>query len=362
MQQYKLFIQFLFATYVFLCAPYLFGVQPARHMQPAPGLGPTIVFDYYDQKCTFVPRILIGQGIYGKAVWGRVFDSNKKELFCCIAKFSTKTENNDLIQRESDLLDKAGSHPNIIKKIYFFNAKRLYLFIEYIDSMLRQEIIKKIRNNELFFKEIIAQLLLGLIHLHSKGISHRDIHAYNILINKKGRVSIIDFGMGVHIEEKCYKKWDYKLNYNTPPEALVDNCSSKLDLWQLGVMIYQLLAKSFSLQEERTYPFGYLPDKHSTHDKQKLQDSILNKPPVSLHPSIYPEIQDLMYRLLEKDPDKRPSAAEALQLPCMQETLKQLALKDKDLVPFINEVIIPPEEDREQKTCYSRLRSFCIIS
>ena len=92
-------------------------------------------------------------------------------------------------------------------------------------------------------KRIFLQILLGLIHIHKKGIIHRDIKLDNILLNENLDCKICDFGVSRVMlpNEVIYEKC------GTPaylaPEVIQEKGYSgfKADVWSLGVLTYYLI-------------------------------------------------------------------------------------------------------------------------
>ena len=113
---------------------------------------------------------------------------------------------------------------------------------------LLKGIQKKKNLDEKTILNIIHNLLLGLKHLHSKGIMHRDLKLENILMRSKDNVEdivIVDFGLASFVDQKnlLYRRC------GTPgfvaPEIIVLNknerYNEKCDIFSIGVIFYFLL-------------------------------------------------------------------------------------------------------------------------
>ena len=129
----------------------------------------------------------------------------------------------------------------------------LYLVLEYINGIPLIELLKYEINNclpENRAKNLIIQIIKGIIYLHSKNICHRDIKLENILVMKNDVIKIIDFGFAV----KCNKDSYQKLYCGTPsymaPEIL--NKEKYIpyysDIWSLGVLFYAMLFGRFPFE------------------------------------------------------------------------------------------------------------------
>merc|ERR1719408_127838 len=85
---------------------------------------------------------------------------------------------------------------------------------------------------------------MGLAHMHSKGIVHRDVKSLNLLLTESGVVKVGDFGVSRQMSDQtiCLNSF-----YGTPlylsPELVEGRpYSQTTDVWSLGVVLYELLA------------------------------------------------------------------------------------------------------------------------
>ena len=141
----------------------------------------------------------------------------------------------------------------------------LYLVLEYINGISLIDILKNEINNflpENRAKNLMIQIIQGILYLHSKNICHRDIKLENILVMKNDVIKIIDFGFAV----KCNKDSYQKLYCGTPsymaPEILNKEKYNPFysDVWSLGVLFYAMLLGSF--------PFDYDSSIIETSEKE----------------------------------------------------------------------------------------------
>jgi len=99
-------------------------------------------------------------------------------------------------------------HENIIKLYEVHETQRsVYLIMEYIESsQTMQSVLKKanfrISHTEAEVKQMIYSILNALAFMASKGIMHRDLKPGNILLEKGGKIKIIDFGLATYVNEK----------------------------------------------------------------------------------------------------------------------------------------------------------------
>jgi len=148
------------------------------------------------------------------------------------------------------------SHPNIVAVYDFGQAAGFYYFImEYVDGTNLREVI---RSKKLSPKEaltIVPRICEALQFAHDEGIVHRDIKPENILIDKKGRVKMADFGLAKLLRKapQEYQLTGPQTVMGTPhymaPEQLerpleVDH---RADIYSLGVVLYEMLTGELPL-------------------------------------------------------------------------------------------------------------------
>jgi tRNA A-37 threonylcarbamoyl transferase component Bud32 len=151
--------------------------------------------------------------------------------------------------REARALAKL-SHPHIVAVYDFGLAGELYYFLmEYVDGVNLRQLLreKKLQPQEAL--KIVPQICEALQFAHDEGIVHRDIKPENILLDKKGRVKIADFGLAKLLGRTGA---DYLLTgshqvmgtlHYMAPEQLgrpleVDH---RADIYSLGVVFYEML-------------------------------------------------------------------------------------------------------------------------
>jgi serine/threonine protein kinase len=179
------------------------------------------------------------------------------------------------------------THPNIVAVHEFGQAGGLhYLVMEYVDGANLREVERAGRLAPEQALAIVPQICEALQFAHNEGIVHRDIKPENILLDKKGRVKITDFGIAKMIGQTAGKAslTGAKDVVGTPhymaPEqiehaALVDH---RADIFSLGVVFYEMLT-------------GELPLGKFQPPSQKVQVDV--------------RLDEVVLHALEKEPDRR---------------------------------------------------------
>ncbi|MEN8152868.1 MAG: protein kinase [Acidobacteriota bacterium] len=206
----------------------------------------------------------------------------------------------------------ALNHPNIVT-IYEINEHedQTYIAMEYVDGQTLKEAINskfKIQNSKFDIEEIInitSQICEGLKCAHEAGIVHRDIKPQNIIINKEGQVKILDFGLAKLKGVSQLTKEPSTLgtvHYMSPEQAKGLEVDHRSDVWSLGVILYEMLT-------------GELPFK-GDYDQAVIY-SILNEEPDTLSgisSGVQKEFEDIINKMLEKDPDQRYQTVNEVKL------------------------------------------------
>ena len=158
----------------------------------------------------------------------------------------------------------ALNHPNIVT-VYEIGEHQgqVFMAMEYVEGQTLKEMIqfrqtrRTVRPSEpdppsplapclspKFF-EIATQIVSGLAAAHAKGIVHRDIKPQNILVDKDGRVKILDFGLAKlqgagRLTQESFAMGT--VHYMSPEQGQGKEVDPRSDIWSLGVVIYEMIS------------------------------------------------------------------------------------------------------------------------
>ncbi|HXN16537.1 MAG TPA: serine/threonine-protein kinase, partial [Usitatibacter sp.] len=149
--------------------------------------------------------------------------------------------------------------------------------------------------------QIASQILGALEYCHSRGVVHRDLKPANILIDDDFRIKITDFGVA-RIDNSSLTQFGDLIgtpHYMAPEQCVSGQCTSLTDLYQVGVIVYELLT-------------GEPPFVGTTAEvlRQVLQKSPPD--PSQLNPSIPPSLAKVVEKALAKEPRGRYTSARTL--------------------------------------------------
>ncbi|KAG2931884.1 hypothetical protein PC129_g10978 [Phytophthora cactorum] len=260
----------------------------------------------------------IGKGTFGKVKLGlHMLTGEKVAVKILEKKRIVQAADVERVAREIKIL-KRNRHQNVIQLYEVIDSPdRIFLIMEHIDGGEMFEYIvahHRIREPEAAF--LFRQIVEGLAYLHSNEVTHRDLKPENLLLqsnrhnarqqqqqstNSTLLVKIVDFGLsnthdgGRLLRTAC----------GSPCYAAPEMIQGRLyrgpiaDMWSLGVVLFAMVC-------------GFLPFEDS--NTNMLYKKILSanyKMPTFLSANV----QDLIRRILETDPEKRYTVDKILQHP-----------------------------------------------
>ncbi|KAF6161391.1 hypothetical protein GIB67_009270 [Kingdonia uniflora] len=299
----------------------------------------------------------IDEGTYG--VVYRAKDNNTGEIVALKkVKMEKEKEGFPLTSlREINIL-LSFHHPSIVdvkEVVVGSNLDSIFMVMEYMEHDLKG-LMESMRQpySQSEVKCLMLQLLEGVKYLHDNWVLHRDLKTSNILLNNRGELKICDFGLSRQYGSplKPYTHLVVTLWYRAPELLLGAKLySTAIDMWSLGCIMAELLAKSplfsgktevdqldkifrtLGTPSETIWPgFSKLPGVKVNFVKQPY--NLLRKkfPATSFtgSPILSDAGFDLLNKLLTYDPEKRITAADALNHHWFREVPLP---KSKDFMP-----------------------------
>lgn len=172
----------------------------------------------------------------------------------------------------------------------------LFIDMEYVDGVLLRELIA---STQLSPNEVLTYALQigeALEEAHSKGVTHRDIKPENIMVDRRNRIKVMDFGLA-KLKGSLRLTKDYStvgtVAYMAPEQIQGSDVDHRVDVFSFGVVLFEMLTGNLPFQGEHEAAMMY---------------SILNEEPdtITHHiPDIHPGVIHILERALEKDRDDR---------------------------------------------------------
>jgi Tol biopolymer transport system component len=209
----------------------------------------------------------------------------------------------------------ALNHPNI-GHLYEIGEVdgTYYLALEYIEG---PTLGARLRSGPLPLAELLdlaVQAADALAEAHSRGVLHRDIKPDNLMIDRRGQLKVLDFGLA-RMEAEAPADTSATLTqaltnpgvvmgtprYMSPEQALGRPLDGRSDLFSLGVVLYQMATGALPFHGQTT---------------PELTNAIINHaplPPIQVNPQVPAELERIVLRAIEKDPGMRYQSAADLR-------------------------------------------------
>jgi serine/threonine protein kinase len=207
----------------------------------------------------------------------------------------------DRFKREGAIGEKLR-HPNVMQVFGGEKRSRAYMVMEWCEGRLLRKILDEGRMPQDRAMRIAAEVLEALDYIHANGVVHRDLKPENIMVDNNDRIKLIDFGIASDSASRrlTYANFTAALgtpNYISPEQVKGKRGDGRTDIYSMGVILYEMLSAKL--------PFsGPTP-------LAAMNDRLLNHPvpPRVADPSISPQLQEILYRALERDPRNRYAQA-----------------------------------------------------
>lgn len=254
-------------------------------------------------------------GQIGKGAFGVVYSAQHEVRGNCalkVVEYQGQEGEEEALAIELEV-PKTLMHPNILHYYETFNEKAkgvAYIAMPWytgtlIEEMRRYRISKRRYTDEEVWA-YIQQIAAGLAYLHSKGVVHRDLKPGNILLSDSGTCILADLGLASTVKRSLVRAAAAgTILYMAPEQHKREAYGSAVDVWALGVLVYEMCTGSL--------PFS------------SREEIISFKSPAL--PARCANLTLLVQRMLMVDPVQRPTAWEVSEIAAGFTGLKATHLK-----------------------------------
>jgi eukaryotic-like serine/threonine-protein kinase len=194
-------------------------------------------------------------------------------------------------------------HPGIVKTFNDEERSRLYMVIEWVDGRLLRTILNEQKKLPIDRASRIAYRICdALDYMHKHGIVHRDLKPENIMVDENDQIKLIDFGIAMKEDARRLTFVNVSSllgtpDYISPEQVKGARGDQRSDIYSMGIIFYEMLTGRV--------PF-IGPNPLAVINERVLNDV---KPPRELNPDISPELEEILYRALEREPRHRYATA-----------------------------------------------------
>ncbi len=194
-------------------------------------------------------------------------------------------------------------HPGVVKTFNSEHRSRVYMVIEWVDGRLLRTLLNEEKKLPV---ERAVKIALGICdaldYMHKRGIVHRDLKPENVMVNDDDEIKLIDFGIAMKEDARRLTFVNLSATMGTPdyisPEQVKgQRGDQRSDIYAVGIMLYEMLTGRVPFVDDN--PLA------------AMNERLLNDPtpPRDLNPEISPELEEILYRALERDPRHRYATA-----------------------------------------------------
>jgi serine/threonine-protein kinase len=200
----------------------------------------------------------------------------------------------DRFKREGGIGEKLN-HPNVMRVFADQKRSRVYMVMEWCPGRLLRQIMNDGRLPQDRAIRIAIGVLEALDYIHANGVVHRDLKPENIMVDENDHIKLIDFGIASDSSARrlTYANFTATLgtpNYISPEQVKGKRGDGRSDIYSMAVILYEMLTDKL--------PFS------GPSPLAAMNDRLLNHP-------VSPQLQEVLYRALERDPKNRYPNAHA---------------------------------------------------
>jgi len=194
-------------------------------------------------------------------------------------------------------------HPGVVKTYDGEERSRLYMAIEWVDGRLLRTLLNQEQRLPI---DRAVKITIGICdaldYMHKRGIVHRDLKPENVMVDSNDQIKLIDFGIAMKEDARrlTFVNVSSMLgtpDYISPEQVKGGRGDQRSDIYALGIILFEMVT-------------GRVPFM-GPNPLAVMNERVLNEPksPRELNPEISPELEEILYRALERDPRHRYATA-----------------------------------------------------
>jgi serine/threonine protein kinase len=189
-------------------------------------------------------------------------------------------------------------HPGVVKTYNSEQRSRVYMVIEWASGRL----LRSILNEEKTLSpdravRITLNICEALDYMHKHGIVHRDLKPENVMVDEDDNIKLIDFGIAMKEDARRLTFVNLSASLGTPDYISPEQVKGQRGDYAVGIMLYEMLTGQTPFQG---------PNPLAVMNERLLMDA---PSPRELNSQISSELEEIIYRALERDPRHRYGTA-----------------------------------------------------
>ena len=249
-------------------------------------------------------------------------------------------------------------HPNIVRIEEVYESRTMLYIVQ--DLCTGGELFDRLDDQSHFSEaqcvKLVKQMLAAVCYLHKHGIIHRDLKLENFLFispHESSELVMIDFGLSKHFETGQHHHEAVGTPYTAAPEIFRGDYDEKVDVWALGVIAYLILSGET--------PFGGLDGENKKEVASRILRAQLHFEPRGLWAGVSSSAKCFVQRLLNPDPEQRPTAKQVHQDPWVQDCPSSAENGGCRLQPATIEALLAFQRLSEMEKLQSEVLSFTLF-
>jgi serine/threonine protein kinase len=252
-----------------------------------------------------------------------VLNRSKKKISCVKRFYKGKQSPGDFafMKEEYEVMKQCSGHPGIAEVFDIFqDISCFYIEMQMYQggdfTTLRDHAVEKqVSLTEPWWGKIFKQCIDALAHLHAHGVVHCDVKEPNLMVKSlnfsEPQIALVDFGVAQRFGEN--RSVIYGTPGYIPPEVWnVKTWCAKGDMFSLGVVIFQMTTDRNSTNGHKQDNKCRIFVENTSSLREIKVATQTREPPFFLMPACHDHLTALARKLLRKDPQHRPSAAQVL--------------------------------------------------
>jgi len=209
-------------------------------------------------------------------------------------------------QREAEI-GRMMDHPGVLRVFPAEKSRRVYFVMEWVAGVSLRALLTRDQPMDPERAIRIATAVCDVLdHIHARGVVHRDLKPENIIVGNGDQIKLIDFGIAGMADARRLTYGKFSQSFGTPDYVAPEQVKGKrgdarTDIYSLGVILYEMLTGAMPFEGET--PLVVL--------NSRLKNDAIS--PRKRNPNLSPELQQVILRALEREPDRRYANAKELE-------------------------------------------------